>query len=150
MRKNPVIATVILYFFASSLIAEENVGKALKQVIEEGQKATKAENIDQLLKTVHPQSPIYSRTKRDAVYYERNDFIFTTLSFSYLGRDEEFATARIIQKVTSVGIDHRGKTTQIHELETIKVFRQKDGEWLYWDEVLVDKQRIKSHVEPIE
>jgi len=63
MRKILILITVACFLCVSSIAcAAEDTSKALKTVIMENLQSVQDENIDQMIKTIHTQSPGYLKT----------------------------------------------------------------------------------------
>jgi hypothetical protein len=114
---------------------EEDVSVAIKLVIMENLKATQAEDMDRMMKTIHTQSPSYLQTKQQiAPIFDNFDLSYRLLSYSYIGLDGEYAVARVKQATKKVS----GPAFQNNELDLMQVFRKENGKWKFWAQAILE------------
>ena len=132
-----ILSFATIAFFLCSLgiaQAEEDVSAAIKLVVMENLKATQAEDINWMMKTIHTQSPSYLQTKQQiAPLFDNFDLSYRLLSFSYIGLDAEYAVARVKQTTKKVS----GLAFRNNELDMIQVFRKENGKWKFWAQAIL-------------
>jgi hypothetical protein len=119
----------------------EEIAAALKKVVEENLEATKREDMAAALATIHPKSRTRAMSQRALkemfAAYQLN---YELLSFSYVGRDGEYAVARAKQKTTKIS----GPAFRDNELDTIHVFKQDGGAWKFWTSANLDVNYLSA------
>ena len=137
-----IAATVIFLsvVFILPADAQDNEGyqamaKALRNVIQENFDGYKEEDIAKIMTTVHTQSPGYLATKQisNEIFppYELN---YELINFKYLVRDGDYALARIKQKTSKIA----GPAFKNNIIDAVAVFRQEDGQWKFWSQVILE------------
>ena len=102
---------------------------ALRKVYEANLRATQAENTAAILATVHPKSPSRALVSRAlSQLFARYDLRYQMLSFTYVGRDEDYAVARVKQKTTKVA----GPAFRDNVLDCLQIFRKDGDGWKLW------------------
>jgi hypothetical protein len=97
-----IMLLLCLYFVAFSpenadfvADADEDVEAELKALVIENLRATRAEDMDAMLGTLHSESPGYSQVEKIAnTLFATYDLNYDLLLFRYIGQDGEYAVAR--------------------------------------------------------
>ncbi len=137
-RKVAVVLTVlVLVFFAVSVQAEEDIGETLRKLIVNALEANQMEDQEAALAMIHTGSPVYEKIQgRIPLIFSSFDLEYELLYFQYLGRDGEYAVARIKQTTKKV----KGPEFQDNKVDLIQVFRLEKGQWKFWNQVVLDMQ----------
>jgi len=93
-----------------------------------------------MMKTIHTQSPVYLATKQQtASVFANYDLRYELLSFKFIGIDGRYAVARIKQRTTK----EAGPAFRDNEIDMIPVFRKENGQWKYWNQVILEINYLK-------
>lgn len=114
--------------------AGDDIQKAINSMVISNVQATQEENLDAVLQTIHTQSPGYLATKQQLVpLFDNYDLKYEILSFKYIGRDNEYAVARVKQSTKKLS----GPAFRNNVVDMIEVFRQEKGQWKFWNQVIL-------------
>lgn len=140
MRKNVLALAICMACIGIGQTAQAQtsdttvISAALKKVVLENFDAYGKEDIFRVMATVHTQSPGYMATKQiGSQLFPTYDLKFELLDFYYLLTDKEYTLARAKQKTTKVS----GPEFRDNVLDLIVVFRQENGEWKFWSQVIL-------------
>jgi hypothetical protein len=141
MIRNMVIISFVLLFSVTVHAAENDIQNAINSVVIRNVQAVQAENLDAVMKTIHTQSPGYLTTKQQLQpLFENYDLKYEILSFTYIGRDNQYAVARVKQSTQKLS----GPAFRNNVLDMIQVFRQEKGQWKFWNQVLLEVTYINQ------
>ena len=137
-----IMLLLCLYFVAFSpenadfvADADEDVAAELKALVIENLRATRAEDLDAMLDTLHSESPSYSQIEKIAnTLFETYDLNYDLLLFRYIGQDGEYAIARFKFSTEQVA----GPEFNDNILDTIHVFREENGMWKIWSQAILE------------
>lgn len=112
----------------------EDMAQALRAVLEQNMKSLNDKSPDLGMAAVHSQSPVYDATRNtikrlQAIYDVRNEL----QSFSYIGKDTEYAVARASQNTTRIS----GPAFRDNVVDVMHIFRQEDGQWKIWQSAVL-------------
>ena len=137
-----IMLLLCLYFVAFSpentdfvADADEDVEAELKALIIENLRATRTEDLDAMLDTLHSESPNYSQIEKIAnTLFKTYDLNYDLLLFRYIGQDGEYAVARFKFSTEQVA----GPEFNDNILDTIHVFREENGMWKIWSHAILE------------
>jgi len=142
MKKAIFLFFIIIGIFANLSLAVgegEPASEIIKDVVSKNLQSAKEEDIEMMLTTIHTQSPGYLMTKQQMeVAFENYDLDYKLTYFKYIGQDSEYAIARTRQTTKKIA----GGYFQNNEVDMIQVFKQEDGEWKFWNQVILDVKYI--------
>ena len=135
MIRNMVIISLVLLFSVTVHAAEDDIQNAIKSVVIRNVQAVQAENLNAVMKTIHTQSPGYLTTKQQlAPLFDNYDLKYEILSFTYIGRDDQYAVARVKQSTREIS----GPAFRNNILDMVQVFRQEKGQWKFWNQAILE------------
>ncbi|MFH1061705.1 MAG: hypothetical protein V1747_02305 [Candidatus Omnitrophota bacterium] len=106
----------------------------LKKVLLEIFDAYEKEEMSRILACVHTLSPGYSATKDVGNQnFPIYDLKYELMNFKYLALDGDYALARVLQKTSKV----KGPAFKNNLLDLIVVFKQENGQWKFWSQVIL-------------
>ena len=136
-----MIIAVLLVCGYSAFAESESTAGELRNLIIQNLNACQDEKLDAEMSTMHSQSPAYLMTKQQTpLLFENYDLNYELTGFSFIGQDEDYAVARIKQKTTKIA----GPAFQNNEIDTIAVFRKENGQWKFWNQVLLNKKYLNE------
>ncbi len=143
MKKN---LTVILYFFVSAysgiLFADNDlVSSQLESVMAAHAAAStkESESLDDLMKTMHPESPAYMQIKMQMEQIlPAFDMNVSIAGFKFVGIDDDYAIARVKMKMEKVS----GPMFQDHISDQLFVFKQEQGQWKLWQAAILNMEAL--------
>ena len=130
-----ILTLIICMSISSYALAADDIAVTIETLVKENLKATREENIDGIMSTIHPDSPAYNPTKdQTAPLFESYDLNYEIVSFTYIGEEGTYAVSRTKQKTTKIsGPDFRDNV-----IDMIQVFRKDEGVWKFWNQVILD------------
>ena len=135
-----IIAVLLACGFSAFAESESTAGE-LRNLIIQNLNACQDEKLDAEMSTMHSQSPAYLMTKQQTpLLFENYDLKYELTGFSFIGQDEDYAVARIKQKTTKIA----GPAFQNNEIDTIAVFRKENGQWKFWNQVLLNTKYLNE------
>lgn len=141
MIRNVVIISLVLLFSVTGDAAGNDIQNAINSVVIRNVQAVQAENLDAVMKTIHTQSPGYLTTKQQlAPLFDNYDLKYEILSFTYIGRDNQYAVARVKQSTQKLS----GPAFRNNILDMVQVFRQEKGQWKFWNQVILEVTYINQ------
>ncbi|MCG6980304.1 MAG: hypothetical protein LJE88_02745 [Deltaproteobacteria bacterium] len=130
-----VVISFVLLFSVTVHAAENDIQNTINSVVITNVQAVQAENLDAVMKTIHTQSPGYLTTKQQLQpLFDNHDLKYQILSFTYIGRDNQYAVARVKQSTQKLS----GPTFHNNVLDMIQVFRQEKGQWKFWNQAILE------------
>jgi len=95
-----------------------------------------SESIEDMMKTMHSGSPIALevRTQMEQLF-PIMDANTSLTEFSFIGKSEEYAIAKIKERVEKVNGPAQFKSL---ESEQLIVFKQEEGQWKIWQASILD------------
>ncbi len=137
-----IMLLLCLYFVAFSpenadfvADADEDVEAELKALVIENLRATRTEDLDAMLDTLHSESPNYLQIEKIAnTLFKTYDLNYDLLLFRYIGQDGEYAIARFKYSTEQVA----GPEFNDNILDTIHVFRGENGMWKIWSQAILE------------
>jgi hypothetical protein len=144
-----LLILVSLFFLPSisfAQIGSEELAKThaqtsaeLKSVLLKNFEGYQNEDIGEVLTTVHTLSPGYAATKTMAdQIFPAYDLKYEVNSFRYLMTDGEYALARVSQKTSKI----KGPPFRNNQMDLIVVFKQEDGKWKLWSQVILEVEYL--------
>jgi hypothetical protein len=122
--------TILLGCKHTSSTNSLRVETELRLLIERNQNATRDENIEALLSTIHPESPIYEEAQRlTPQFFEMMDISSSLESINIVGIEDGFAIAKVIQKVNT----KYGDNDETRENQSLAIYKNVDENWFLWD-----------------
>jgi len=113
----------------------------MKEVMAKNIESLLAEDVERMAATVHPNSPMYSRTKRTLTrVMARYDLKYELLAFDYVGRDEDYAVARTKQKTTRLA----GPAFRDNIVDAMQISRQDAGVWKWWHTAVLEIEYLQQ------
>jgi hypothetical protein len=107
----------------------------LRQLIDANLKATRAEDVDGVVATIHTKSPAYRVAKlMNQRLFATYDFQHELMSVGYVGRDKDYAVLRVRQKTVKV----RGPAFRDNIVDTMQIFRKDGAKWKLWQSVVLE------------
>ena len=92
-----------------------------------------------MLETLHTQSPGYLATKEQmGPLFSNYDLKYELVSFRYIGRDGEYAVARVKQSTKKAS----GLAFRDNVLDMVQVYKQEDGRWKFWNQVILEIEYV--------
>ncbi|MFH1459622.1 MAG: hypothetical protein ABIG64_04545 [Candidatus Omnitrophota bacterium] len=133
-----VYFSLIFLIFANIMVAQtigqEDMDFILRKVTVDNISACEKEDTAKIMDTIHTQSPGYLQTKAFSdQLFPLFDLKYELLNFRYLITDGDFALARVTQKTTKVS----GPAFQDNILDSIFVYKQENGKWKFWSQVML-------------
>ena len=130
-----VVISFVLLFSVTVHAAENDIQNTINSVVITNVQAVQAENLDAVMKTIHTQSPGYLTTKQQLQpLFDNHDLKYQILSFTYIGRDNQYAVARVKQSTQKLS----GPAFRNNVLDMIQVFRQEKGQWKFWNQAILE------------
>ncbi|CCK76336.1 MAG: hypothetical protein KBT75_04240 [Oleispira antarctica] len=119
----------LLSLLLLSIASNADTASDIKQVVLDNLKYIQAEDIENSMATMHSQSPSYMATEEMLqqllpIY----DLKYEILKYSYIGEDDEYAYAKVLQKTSKIS----GPAFQTNKLEALQVFKKENGVWKLW------------------
>ena len=119
----------LLSLLLLSIASNADTASDIKQVVLDKLKYIQAEDIENSMATMHSQSPSYMATEEMLqqllpIY----DLKYEILKYSYIGEDDEYAYAKVLQKTSKIS----GPAFQTNKLEALQVFKKENGVWKLW------------------
>lgn len=112
----------------------EDMAQALRAVLEQNMKSLNDKSPDLGMAAIHSQSPVYDATRNGMKRCIGNyDVRFELQSFSYIGRDVEYAVARVSQKTKRIS----GPAFRDNIVDVMHIFRQEYGKWKIWQSAVL-------------
>jgi hypothetical protein len=127
MRGCLIIVTAVASFAAVHARAADDLGQALRGVLEANETAVANGDIDAMSKTLHSQSPVYGKTRsamKNWPFKLKTDILY----FKALGEDGDFAFARVRTKTTKVS----GPEFQDNVTDALHAFKKEGADWKIW------------------
>ena len=114
----------LLSLLLLSIASNADTASDIKQVVLDNLKYIQAEDIENSMATMHSQSPSYMATEEMLqqllpIY----DLKYEILKYSYIGEDDEYAYAKVLQKTSKIS----GPAFQTNKLEAISSKLPLDG-----------------------
>jgi len=107
----------------------EGIEAELRAVVEANLEGVAKEDVDAAMGTFHSQSPSYLPTKQATEQlFKLYDVEASLDEYHYVGRDETYAIARVVQRVVKI----KGPAFKNNSMDTLWVFRQEEGKWKLW------------------
>ena len=75
-----------------------------------------------------------------APLFDNYDLKYEILSFTYIGRDNQYAVARVKQSTQKLS----GPAFRHNILDMVQVFRQEKGQWKFWNQVILEVTYINQ------
>lgn len=128
--KNYILVLAIV-FYSTTTSAQSERQKAIEQVISENIEYILKEDLELTLTTIHTQSPNYKSTAQIMQQlFATYDLKYEILDIDFIGVDEEYAYARVLQKSEKIS----GPQFSNNELDALQVFKREDGQWKLWSQ----------------
>jgi hypothetical protein len=97
-------------------------------------KAMENEDLDAMVATIHPKSPVLAPTKAQVkILFEQYDLKYEVLAESAVGTDGEVAVIRQRQKTTAPG----QKNFRDNVVDVLHAFRKDGNEWKLWNTMML-------------
>jgi len=128
----------VLFYPGLSLAGDDVMSSQLKNIVVSHIAATskESESIDDLMKTMHTDSPVSMQIKTQMEQvFPVFDLNMALDEFSLVGLDGDYAMARVKQKIEKVSGPASLKS---HINEQVYVFKQEQGEWKIWQAAMLD------------
>ena len=141
-RKAGIICTMMLSMIACVAVSGDDIELTaqLRQVVESNLAAFNRKDVSATMQSIHTKSPDYTNMQQVMPNLLRDMDVQTELvSFRYIGRDDEFAVARVKLKT----LDESGNPFTANILDTITIFYQEDGIWKYWSEHILGVEILR-------
>ena len=108
----------------------------LKSTMTENVRSTQAEDLEAMMKTLHPQSPVYETTRQSVsqVFGKNLQLKYELVSLKFLAVDGDYALARIRQRTTRTPPE----SFRNNEIDMIVVFKQDDKAWKIWNQTVLE------------
>lgn len=134
MNRYSVLLFIAL-FSGPSYADDGNISGELKALVAENMVATQAENMQNMMATIHSQAPAYGVTMQQMQpIFQTYDLHYETLSFNYIGKDQDYAVARVKQRTRKVS----GPDFKDNEIDMIQIYRQDQGKWKIWSQAILN------------
>ena len=115
--------------------ADDNIAGQLNALVTENMVTTQAENMQGMMATIHSQSPAYQVTMQQMQpIFQQYNLAYETLGFEYIGRDQEYAVARIRQRTHKIS----GPDFKDNEIDMMQIYRQENGKWKIWSQAILN------------
>lgn len=115
------------------------ISKDLRSAYEKHIIALDKEDNNAVIQSLHSQSPaLFQVTQMMQQMFPVFDMKSEIIEFKYLGLDNEYALARVKQKLVKVN----GPMFQDHISNTLFVFKKESGEWKLWQAAALDIQYL--------
>lgn len=138
-KKISIFAFIAFLALNGAVLAKDNVGDDLKKTLQANFKAYQDENIDEVMKTVHSESPGYEATKEfSAQIFPAYDIKYDLVQFKYIAVEGEYALARVKQKTVKVS----GPEFKDNIIDSIVIFKQEEGTWKLWSQATLTLEFI--------
>ena len=127
MRRCLIIVTAVASFAAVQACAADDLGQALRGVLEANETAVANGDVDGMLKTIHSQSPSYAKTRsamKNWPFKLKTDILY----FKVIGEDGDFAFARVRTKTTKLS----GPEFQDNVTDAMHAFKKEGPDWKIW------------------
>lgn len=112
-----------------------DIGEQLNSLAEENLQYAESEDLQGYMSTIHSDAPGYSTTEQTMQnLFDTYDLNYELQSFEYLGRDGEYASARIEQLTEKIS----GPSFQDNITESKWRCKKENGEWKIWSTTLLD------------
>ena len=123
--------------YSSTLLADNDlVSSQLRNIMAMHAAASsqEAESLDDLMKTMHAESPAYMQIKTQMEQvFPVFDMDVALEEFSFIGIDGDYAISRVKLKMKKIS----GPMFQDHVAEQIFVFKQDHGQWKIWQAAIL-------------
>lgn len=108
----------------------------IKSTMTENIRSTQAEDLEAMMKTIHPKSPLYETTRRQVaqVFGKLKGLRYELVSLKFLAVDGAYAVARIRQRTTKVPPEN----FRNNEIDMIVAFKQDEGTWKIWTQATLE------------
>ena len=140
MRRIVMVVVLLagVWMGATVVRAGESIDKTLRELVIAGLQANQDEDINAVLQTIHTQSPAYDKIAQHIPrIFENYDLKYDLLSYAYLGTDNEYAVARILQSTERATQEPGSPNFQNNKADVIQVFRKENGVWKFWNQVIL-------------
>jgi hypothetical protein len=128
MKLKPLL---LIFLPAFLIFAAESDGieSELRLVVEQHLKWCSVKSVEMALELVHTQSPGYLQSQQALSRTFVNFTLkYSVLSFSYIGKDGEYAVARVKMKTEKV----EGPAFRDNIVDAIMIFKKEDDAWKIW------------------
>lgn len=103
--------------------------QSVRTTLEVNIAAMQAEDLQGVLDTIHPDSPVRANTESQLrQLFETYDLQHELVSATYIGTDGEFAYLRAKQRTEKVD----GPQFDDNTTESLHLLKQHEGEWKFW------------------
>ncbi|VAW88068.1 hypothetical protein MNBD_GAMMA16-2017 [hydrothermal vent metagenome] len=142
-KKLTIVISFCFLSYSGVLFADNDlVSSQLENVMKTHVIATskESESIDDVMKTIHPESPaaMHIKTGLEQIF-PVFDLNVSLVEFSFVGLDNNYAMARVKQKMEKVSGPASFKS---HVNEQLLVFKQEAREWKIWQAVMLDVEYL--------
>ena len=127
MRRRLIIVATVALFGALQACAEDDLGQALRGVLEANETAIAKGDVDAMSRTLHSQSPVYAKTRnamKDWPFKLKSEILY----FKVIGEDGDFAFARVRTKTTKLS----GPEFQDNVTDALHAFKKEGPDWKIW------------------
>jgi len=125
--------------------ADDAIAATLKKVVEANLAALNKEDLDAASACIHPKAPLFAATRETSKrIFETHDLIYELQSFRYIGRDADYAVARVTQETRKKA----GPAFRDNRVDAMHVFRKDGADWKLWQTVVLEVQFLDEADRP--
>ena len=114
---------------------DEKIADLLKQITIKNLEAMQAEDAEAAKATLHSKSPGFAESVRTSQQlFKIFDLNYKVVSFTYIGRDKDYAVARVKQQTTKKA----GPKFRDNEIDIMHIFRKEGKQWKFWQSSVLE------------
>jgi len=140
--KYMILFLAFITFPAIGVADETALSKKLEEVTKGMFKALQEEDIETSMGFFHPDAPNRELTKQAyESKFPTTQLTYELSEFSYFGKDEKFAAARVIQRIGILEIN--GKKVEDPRKATLEfmiLFKRSGDSWKVWKSLEIERQ----------
>lgn len=126
---------VLSLFVSGAVFAQDELAEikeGVRAAFDANLKATREEDLDATMATIHSESMIYEPTKTQSeTIFRLYDLEYEIKSYKFVAFDGEYAYARVRQKSSKVS----GFLLRDSEVEYLQVYKKEGDAWKIWSQV---------------
>lgn len=117
----------------------------LRNTLDKQIRAMGAEDLEKAMSVIHTKSPVYSGTRRGTEQiFTKYDLRYKLLSFTYIGRDKDYAVVRARQKTSKVA----GPAFRDNIIDMMHIFRKEGRTWKVWQSTILEVEFLPLRQSP--